>query len=149
MVRPSVASRSQYTDTRTNLYGILFCQEARFQRKQIIKHLVFVCSYVCVLADACAGDGDLSFHPGLLSLLILGIYLREWKTLIRQKNECTLLSIISLFLITKTWKYQKYSLPTSELYGLYAKGNAFQSQREKMKSCHLQQQGWTWGYSAK
>ena len=73
---------------------------------------------------------------------LLGIYLD--KTII-QKDTHTLMFIAALFTIAKTWKPPK--CPSTEewikkMWYIYTR-NITQGLKKRMKSCHLQQHGWT------
>ena len=86
---------------------------------------------------------ELPYDP---AILLLGIYLKKMKVLIR-KDTCTSMFIAALFIIAKIWKQPK-CLSTEEwikkMWYIYIHNGILLSHKKIMKFCHLQQHGWTW-----
>ena len=74
----------------------------------------------------------------------LGIYPKKTKILIGRDTGAPMF-IAALFTIAKVWKQPK-SPPTDEWINKmwYAHTKEYYSAIKIMKSCHLQQYGWTW-----
>ena len=74
-------------------------------------------------------------------ILLLGIYLE--KTII-QKDTCTPVFIATLFTIALTWKQPKCPLTDEWIKKMwYTYTTEYYLAIKRMKSCHLQQHGWT------
>jgi hypothetical protein len=88
---------------------------------------------------------DLPYDP---AIPFLGIYPKECNSSY-YRSTCTPMFIEALFTIAKLWKQPRCPTPMngSRKCGIYAQQNFTQPQR-RMKSYHLQVNGWNWRTSS-
>jgi hypothetical protein len=80
---------------------------------------------------------------------LLGIYLKECVSGYN-KGTCTPMFITALITIAKLWKQPRCSSTNKNglrKCGIYTQWNFIQPER-RMKSCHLQVNGWNWRTSS-